>query len=417
MRHLLPPRFAEWSELGTTEHTSPGAILLLDAEDSTALSARLRSHGILGAEALSALLTQIFAPVVDIVTATGGYVAHFTGDGMIAVYPGEPTDVVRRAVRSGLAILDHLDRVSGVETTSGPVDLAVRAIVGAGTIETHVWRSAAVSDVARQNAAYIVVGSALHEAQSGEETVHGGTLGLGPNAAAAIPDLVAPPLVAGYVAVDRDLEIPPSVHPKGVSVAPTTHDARGRSDLDRWRFVIPEAFDPRVAPEFRHVMVMFMELRDWPTDETMSDVIELAGATGGHIGSLIRDGPGQLGLTVLLLWGAPNIHDDDPKRALRFVESLTLELGAGQFRAGAVYTDMFSGFVGSELHSTYTVVGAPVNLAARLCSLAAWGETRVTATLDPFVPVDWHVEPVAATVYRGFTHPLPTFSIRPNTSL
>jgi class 3 adenylate cyclase len=446
MRRLVPPHLEVWqpattdaSSVGEEYHLlADGAVLLLDAEGSTELSARLRAHGTLGAEPLDELLDQIFARVVDAVVAFGGYVGHFTGDGVIAAFPGDTAVAVQQAVAAARTILEHLGRLSGIITPAGPVELAVRAVVGAGTIDTFVWRARSVTNVEQQNAAYVVVGSALAEAQTGEVRVVGGALGVGPRAVAAFPD--GPYLAlseqadgsdasgsdddvdgsGGYLEIDltgphQQRELRPPRRLAGANPAIPAPDSAASSRAGgEWRFVVPEAFDDSVQPEFRYASVLFLELREWPHEDTVAVILERAAASGGHISNVLRTTALQRGITFMLLWGAPTGHTDDAARALGFVEAVQRELGIDEFRTGAVYSNMFIGFVGSDAQSTYTAIGAPVNLASRLCSLADWGEIRVTEVFDDVVPPHWTVESVAPTRYKGFNMPLATRSLRPS---
>ncbi len=430
MRHLLPPHLEGWqpaptdpppdeSDNGEEHHVlSSGAVLLLDAEGSTELAARLRVPGTLGAGPADTLLGQIFEAVVDAVAEAGGYVGHFTGDGVIAVFQDEPTDAVANAVAAGRTILKHIADLSGLVTPAGPVDLAVRAIVGAGTIDTFVWRAPAVSDPGCQNAVYVIVGTALAEAQRGEEFVEGGVLALGPQAASALPEVEYVPIDdggLGYVSISSAEPIldQTSRVTQPASATDTAAATAAAPITSDWRFVIPGAFDEEVQPEFRYATVAFLELKEWPHEDTVAVIIEEMAASGGHISNVLRTSADQLGVTFMLVWGAPVGHPDDASRALRFVEAVQNEIGADTFKTGVGYSYTFIGFVGSDAQSTYTALGAPVNLAARLCSIADWGEIRVTEVFDEVIPPGWVVEPVEATVYKGFKAPLVTRSLRP----
>ena len=439
MRRLLPPHLegrgpvpADTSNVAE-EHCllTEGAVLLLDAEGSTELAARLRARGTLGAEPLDVLLDKIFARVVDTVFAFGGYIGHFTGDGVIAVFPGEPAVTVANAIEAARVILEHLHRLSGIVTAAGPVELAVRAVVGAGSIDTFVWRARSITSMDQQNATYVIVGDALTEAHAGELRVVGGALGLGPAAVAAVPGGPYVPLsdvdngldgtggggvglAHRYVKVDLERLTRRPADPTFATSA-STCTGSSRTDND-WRFVIPEAFDETIAPEFRDASVLFLELREWPHEDTVAVILEQAAASGGHISNILRTSSRQRGITFMLLWGAPTGHVDDATRSLGFVEAVQHEIGIDEFKTGAVYSHMFIGFVGSDAQSTYTAIGAPVNLAARLCDLASWGEIRVTEAFDEVVPSHWAVESVVATLYKGFGTPLVTRSLRPSGS-
>lgn len=56
-------------------------------------------------------------------------------------------------------------------------------------------------------------------------------------------------------------------------------------------------------------------------------------------------------------------------------------------------------------------IGSAVNLAARLCDVAAPHEILVTPELEPYVPRWADVEPVVPVEIRGFAHPVPVLRV------
>lgn len=97
---------------------------------------------------------------------------------------------------------------------------------------------------------------------------------------------------------------------------------------------------------------------------------------GGTVARLMGDG-------LLAFFGAPQANEDDPERAVlaanlihKSVAELAAELGqAIQVRVGVNTGRVVVGEIGGEIHSEYTAMGQPVNLAARLESAAAPGQT------------------------------------------
>ena len=98
MRNLVPPHILATVAGGHLRGAAPGSVLVIDIEGSTGLAARLRPHGTAGAEALADVLAAVFTPMVDLVAACGGFVAEFAGDGIAAVFLGEPDVTVPRAL-------------------------------------------------------------------------------------------------------------------------------------------------------------------------------------------------------------------------------------------------------------------------------------------------------------------------------
>ncbi|NIV39596.1 MAG: adenylyl cyclase, partial [Anaerolineae bacterium] len=110
---------------------------------------------------------------------------------------------------------------------------------------------------------------------------------------------------------------------------------------------------------------------------------------GGTISRLDNYSQGQ---RILALFGALQAHEDDPERAVRAgiemnraLESVNLEIhsilsavdlepGKLTQRIGINTGFVFAGSVGSPRRREYTVMGAQVNLTARLMSIAKVGD-------------------------------------------
>jgi class 3 adenylate cyclase len=77
-------------------------VLFADLAGFTSFSERRAPTEVIG------MLNEYWAGVVPVITAAGGVIEHFAGDGVMAVFnaTGEQPDHARRAARTGLAIID-----------------------------------------------------------------------------------------------------------------------------------------------------------------------------------------------------------------------------------------------------------------------------------------------------------------------
>src|ERR1044071_9833588 len=92
----------------------------------------------------------------------------------------------------------------------------------------------------------------------------------------------------------------------------------------------------------------------------------------GRVGRFRGDG-------VLAVFGVPRAHESDPERAIWAaleIREAARELGL-EVTVGVNTGNVFVGGMGSERHQERTVVGAVVNLAARLLGQAEPGQVLV----------------------------------------
>ncbi|MEO7458525.1 MAG: adenylate/guanylate cyclase domain-containing protein [Acidimicrobiales bacterium] len=147
-----------------------------------------------------------------------------------------------------------------------------------------------------------------------------------------------------------------------------------------------------LSGEVRQVAVLFVDVvgstrlaSELPPTEVVallnrffSVVVDVVGENGGLVNKLVGD-------AVLAVWGAPGDVDDAAGRALAAARQLgrrlaraVPELTAG---VGVAAGEAVAGNIGDERRFEYTVIGNPVNEAARLTELAKTLPGRVVASM------------------------------------
>lgn len=147
----------------------------------------------------------------------------------------------------------------------------------------------------------------------------------------------------------------------------------------------------------------------------MTEIIE---REGGVIDKYIGD-------EIMALYGAPLARADSAARAIKTAIEMIKKLSAWnekREREGKITVaigigihtgKVVAGNMGAETRLNYTVVGAPVNLASRLCSAAAPMQIRISQ--DTLVASglrdELKVEKLPEELYKGFSTPLVTYAI------
>jgi adenylate cyclase len=148
---------------------------------------------------------------------------------------------------------------------------------------------------------------------------------------------------------------------------------------------------PRLGGEVREVAVLFVDLigstslaaRRAPADVVrvlngfFAVVVEVVGRHGGWVNKFEGD-------AALVVFGAPADHPDPSGAALAAARELRRRLHVvPQVDAGIGLSagPVVAGNVGAERRFEYTVIGSPVNEAARLCELAKRRDERLLASV------------------------------------
>jgi adenylate cyclase len=149
--------------------------------------------------------------------------------------------------------------------------------------------------------------------------------------------------------------------------------------------------------ELRETTVLFADIRGFTAmsesyepqivvdalNEYFERMVEIVFRYEGTLDKFIGD-------EMMVLFGSPVTHRDDPARAVRAALEMQAALGAINERHAArdlppfeigigINTgEVVAGYIGSSQALEYTVIGDPVNTGSRLCSLAKPGQTLLS---------------------------------------
>ncbi len=367
---LQPALVGRWAADATapTSRVVDGTVVSADISGFTRLAERLADDGPrLAAETLNATINRCFEPMIDEILARGGEVLKFGGDALFALFDGDGRpDHARQASAAAVRMQELLAEAdTGIDVAlsmtvglaSGPIDLV---LAGDGRRELVV-AGATVDECLRLEA----------EAEPGEVLVATGT-------AVDLPDDWLD---------DGDPEV------IALTPAATDHDrpaavdgaAGGGVDLDWDRLIGPElssavaAFDG-AGGELRVVTIAFVDLPTRDLDPaTVHEVVTRADHVCRRHGvTLLSTDVSTGGIKLLIAAGAPTRGDADEDAMLGALIELIHDPASPPMRAGVNRGLVYAGFLGSARCRTFTVMGDPTNLAARLLGQAELGAIAVS---------------------------------------
>ena len=398
-----------------------GTLVFADISGFTRMSERLAESGKEGAETLTNIINRYFHRMLDIAAEHGGTNVKFGGDALLLLFSGE--NHAARAVSAALQIQRATKEFPAVKVPGERVRLHMSVGVHSGTF----WSvSVGVSNLRMQ---YIILGTEASrvaetegEATAGEvlvteETrllIKGARLGEPRNGAYRVLRLVRPPEVPSEIHLSRTL--PPQDDRLLAYLPPPVVDRLSAADgmLE-------------LEGEHRNVSIMFIHLiginelleEQGPTvlveelQRYISTLVKLANKYGGFVAG---NDISELGIKLILVFGAPVANERDPENALRLGLEMREELPIMGLhlthRIGVNSGSVFVGDVGSPYRREYTVIGDAVNLSARLMGAAESGQVllsrKIAEEAGPGFVLD-ELEPVRV---KGKREPVPICSLK-----
>jgi class 3 adenylate cyclase len=204
-------------------------------------------------------------------------------------------------------------------------------------------------------------------------------------------------------------------------------------DREKIRGVLSKVVSKEIAAEIlqsnielggeeRVVTVLFSDVRDFTKITEKMDpknVVQMMNSYFSQMCRIIDHNEGVVdkfvGDLIMVLYGAPIEKPDSAKRAiataLLMKKQSVLPIGIG-IHTGIVVT----GNIGSETRLNYTVLGANVNLASRLCSAAKPMQILISeATLRvPGVMESFDYQELPSISLKGFEQPVKVYEILDN---
>ncbi len=130
-----------------------------------------------------------------------------------------------------------------------------------------------------------------------------------------------------------------------------------------------------------------------------------------------------VGDEIMVLWGAPVSHQDDPARAVRAALDMRraligfnqerLDVGKQPIEVGiGINTgELVAGYIGSTRTMSYSVIGDTVNTGARLCSAAQAGQIIISENTCAALDDDFDVQMLEPIMVKGKAKPLKVYSV------
>lgn len=435
-----------------------GTLMFTDLAGFTTLMERSAARGRAGAAELLELINAYFAVMIEIISKSGGQLLEFTGDAVLVLFPTrrQQNDTIQ-AVRAGLRMQRAMARFADIPLTDGErQSLGMRIGLHSGRFLTahigtprrmeHVLLGSAVQRTKRAEGAgkvgfvclteptyrrvqeqfraepqppdYMLVVDDLSEDQLGEYD-------LAPSNRRLANTVLLDRSVAGLtVAIEETL----------ATVEPLASYLPG-SILN---MLIESPARRRIPPRFPDLTAMFVNLIGLtePVDHLQvgeehdlvsgfSHAFALINAAVEARGGVLKNVTYHLsGSDMLIYFGVPNAHTDDPLRAAETALAIRAVVAAMSpvviherqvalsCQIGMARGLVFAAEIGEPRgRREFNILGDTVNIAARLMSRAEENQILITSTVYEEIAAYCACEPLGDIPLKGKAAPVPIYAL------
>jgi adenylate cyclase len=181
----------------------------------------------------------------------------------------------------------------------------------------------------------------------------------------------------------------------------------------------------------RVATVMFVDIREFTAmseNIPAADVLQMLNEYYEKIVDIVFTHEGTvdkfIGDAIMVIWGAPVSHADDPARAVRAAVHIHGELvafnrqravdGKKEIKIGiGINTgNVVAGYIGSSQTMSYSVVGDTVNTASRLCAAARPGQIIISEATHEHTRGLFTTEELEPLQAKGKFNPLKVFNVK-----
>lgn len=376
---------------------------MVDISGFTTLSEQLAAAGREGTEQLIATLSRIFTVLLP-ATDDGGDVVKFAGDALFVLFSGP--DHARHAAHAAWNMNRVLTAIGDIHLPSARARLRMSVGVHTGVFDFFLTGDDSVS--------VVLTGRDTTRVLELQSAADAGRILVSDETAAHLP--------SAQVAKEESAPGARRLLRAGTVVAASLMALSVGRTAAAERF-LPRAFAQRPdllasEPDHRWAAIAFVQVAgvadepgpdDMERMQRLTRVVEEAAADTGV--TLLDVDPAGGGYRFFLTAGAPTTVEDPEGRlltaVLRIVDSGSAQADGWSLRAGVTSGRVFAGFVGAMYRQTYTVMGDPTNLAARLASRADPGTVLAARSVLDRTSRPFESDDAGTITVKGKTQDVP----------
>ncbi len=415
LERYVPRILAEWDldAPGQRWRRLDGTLCFVDISGFTNLSEKLARRGRIGAEELTEVLNRVFGTMLRLAYDRGGNLLKFGGDALLLLFEGEghPIQGASAAVEMRAALRD----ATKIPTSVGRIQLKMS--VGVHTGQVDVFRAGG------SHHELVITGEAATVTTEMEHAADAGEILISPALRDALPPGSAPvPKDPGFLLKWRRAPVPgPGPIPRraidgealasDVPVMLRQHLGAG-----------PAESEHRVATigfvKFKGVEAAMREGGPGAVADGLHRMVTaIQEAADAEVVTFLATDIDEDGGKVILSAGVPITHEDDEGRMVRAARKIADTPLPFPLKIGVNRGHVFSGDIGTDFRSTYTVMGDTVNLAARLMAAAPPGAVYAAPSVLDRSHTVFATEALEPFYVKGKTEPVQAYAMGEETGI
>ncbi len=398
MKNLIPQFIHDSYITGEMHGEFEAVSMFLDISGFTPMTERLMREGKEGAEVLSAILNDIFTPVIHAIYDRGGFISTFAGDAFTSVFPN--VDNPMSVVYAAKLINKIFNEIGTQRTKYGDFELSVKLGLSSGIVNWGIIGS-------EKHKTYFLRGEAIDGCAYSEH--HCSKMDI-------ILDHLIHRRIGNKVetrSIDDGYFLLEEVNAKEGIIEPASISPMKDEVLRS--FITYKVLESSQKGEFRNLVSVFISFKE---PDSFNDLDRLTGTvieeTDGLDGYFNKIDFGDKGGVMLILFGAPVSHEDDIKRAVELIDNLKKGFGES-IRAGLTFGIAYSGIVGSNMRCEYTALGDVINQSARFMMKAEWGSVWVSDMIYSKTQRLYNYNDLGEKTFKGKSQPIQVYELMDKT--
>jgi len=404
VNNLIPPFIQEQAIKDLDEGHFVAYAMFIDLSGFTPLTETLMKRGNEGAEQLSIILNDIFAPMVALVYERGGMIPYFAGDAFTAIFPVDQFSINAISfVKTAQDIRDLFSLEGFKQKQFGDFSIGIKIGLSFGNVEWGI-----IGDKHKQ---FYFRGTAIDNSAESEHHASDKEIIFDQNLykkLSQVTEVTVANVAEGFFRLENDVK--------------SAIEFGAPSELPKLKKKIARAFLPKAVinynqtGEFRNVVSVFISFTGVESHQLLNEFATLILDEINRFSGYFKEIDfGDKGGVMLGFFGAPVSFENNIDRALEFVfaikeQEVELNEKGIQFRVGIASGLAYTGIVGGHQRCQYAAVGNRVNLAARLMITAEWGEILVDEEIRK--STTFKFEDLGEKQYKGIEGLIATFRLQ-----